>query len=388
MSTKSRETSENQCLGCGKHNNALFECTGCLDASFCSQECQKKTWSTHHFDCLPCSICGQRIPGNQVRRDCACKKGGFSHVTCLVEAAIEDSGGQEWSHASTQWERCKLCGEPFTGDTKKVLDRERKARVEKAKERLQILLDVRQDQSEEIDCASSSVELARDCIQLYHGLYGKDDWSSNHDIHIATFFLGRASIVFGLSERSCGDIGTCQDEALRAEAQSMEASSHRCDTESCKGIQFTGEHSTALPLYEELYEKHYRFLANGNRFHTTKWLTKCYFHTSAWKKARNMVKVAHELSERLYGRDDQRTLDLIETGVDIIDMSYNTAKSLGMEDIPDGTELDIVQYRDSRFDVAVIRDTSRENYYEYPNARARARARLFRCFSRTSYYDS
>ena len=284
-----------------------------------------------------------------------------------MEAAVEDSGGKEWSHASTQWERCKLCGESFTSDTKEVLDRERKARVEKAKERLQILLDVCQDQADEIDCASSSVELARDCIQLYHGLYGKDDWSSNHDIHIATFFLGRALLFSGCLKEAAETLELARTKLCEQKPNQWKHHLIDATLNLARAYSLLGEHSTALPLYEELYEKHYRFLANGNRFHTTKWLTKCYFHTSAWKKARNMVKVAHELCERLYGRDHQRTLDLIEMGVEIIDMSHNTAKSLGMEDIPDGTELEIVQYRDSRFDVAVIRDTSRENYYEFPN---------------------
>lgn len=78
-----------------------------------------------------------------------------------------------------------------------------------------------------------------------------------------------------------------------------------------------------------------------------------------------MEKVAHELSEQLYGRDDQRTLALVEMGVDIISSSYNTAKSFDMGDISDGTRLEIEHYCDSCFEVAVFIDAFRDEDYTF-----------------------
>lgn len=79
-----------------------------------------------------------------------------------------------------------------------------------------------------------------------------------------------------------------------------------------------------------------------------------------------MEKVAHELNEQLYGRDDQRTLALVEMGVDIISSSYNTAKSFDMGDISDGTRLEIEHYCDSCFEVAVFIDAFRMRTTHFP----------------------
>jgi hypothetical protein len=57
---------------------------------------------------------------------------------------------------------------------------------------------------------------------------------------------------------------------------------------------------------------------------------------------------------------------LLEMGVDIISSSYNTAKSLDMGGISDGTRLEIVHYCDSCFEVAVFIDAFRIRTTHFP----------------------
>ena len=144
MKTKRSSESEKKCLECGQQadkSNDMFVCTGCFDVMFCSKKCQRSAWDTHRLYCFPCYVCGKRVSGVKVHRECQCsKKKGYAHTDCLVDAAIEDSGGRAWDFSSTMWEQCRLCGGSFSGDVKESLDNERHSRVAKAKERLKDLL--------------------------------------------------------------------------------------------------------------------------------------------------------------------------------------------------------------------------------------------------------
>ena len=395
MSTKSQETSENQCLGCGKHD-APFECTGCNEVSFCSQDCQRNTWSTHRFDCLPCSICGERVPGILVRRDCACKKGGYSHVTCLVKEAVEDSGGKEWSFSSDQFEKCKLCGEPFTGDTKKVLDRERKARVEKAKGKLHHLLDVCQDAGNEMsDLNHSDVmeygAMAEKAIDIARELHDGEEDANSIDTFWAFYCLARAFLVI---DKSLLDLNEEEKSEENFKLALAEAEKHKTSGRTNRLKLATmwladtymsrNKYSEALPLLEEVYDKYYQLLGRENQFCTANWLTDCYSHTRMWKKARNMAVKAREQCEGLYGGNDRRTLKLIEHYATIIDASFNPAKTYAVENLPDGTTVEIAGYSNGYFDIALLSVSSERGL----GLGLGLGHRLFHRFSRTSHYDS
>jgi hypothetical protein len=114
-----------------------------------------------------------------------------------VKEAVEDNGGNEWSFSSTQFEKCKLCGVSYTGDTKNVVAVDRKFLMEKATERLHRLLDIcheTYDNVDESDCTSSRfIHHTKYVYFLCHELYGEDDWTSNDDIFWAHFFLGSRS---------------------------------------------------------------------------------------------------------------------------------------------------------------------------------------------------
>ena len=223
MKTKGARNSENQCLGCSKHvTNAddLSVCTGCFEAPFCSKECQKIAWTTHRLDCLPCQICGKRIPGVPVHRDCACEsKQGDSHIACLVNAAAEDSGGNEWDQTSDLWETCKHCKQPYTGETKLVLEKERTVRIEKAKERLHDLFVILHHQPDADDDESSFclddddyIRISREYIVLHRGLYGDDEWSSA-EIFWAYLFPWPLLYTAEALPRSPRYTRTCDDKA-------------------------------------------------------------------------------------------------------------------------------------------------------------------------------
>lgn len=66
-----------------------------------------------------------------------------------------------------------------------------------------------------------------------------------------------------------------------------------------------------------------------------------------------MVEQACKESELVYGTDDDTTRDVYLLRADIIESSYNTAKSHGMEDVPDGTSVAIKLYSRGRFGVSV-----------------------------------
>jgi hypothetical protein len=104
-----------------------------------------------------------------------------------VDAVAQDSGGNEWDHASTQWVTRKHCGEPYAGVTKQVVEEEQKNRIEKAKKRLNDLLDSMGVESDKTQCFcrdcicrdSNLVEMSREYIALYRGLNGEEDWRSS-----------------------------------------------------------------------------------------------------------------------------------------------------------------------------------------------------------------
>jgi hypothetical protein len=101
-----------------------------------------------------------------------------------VKEAVEDSGGNEWSFSSTQFEKCKLCGVPYTGDTKNVLDVDRKFRMERPTERLHRLLDICHETYANVDESHCSrfIQLTKYVDVLCREIYGEDDLNSNDDI--------------------------------------------------------------------------------------------------------------------------------------------------------------------------------------------------------------
>jgi hypothetical protein len=113
----------------------------------------------------------------------------------------------------------------------------------------------------------------------------------------------------------------------------------------------------------DLHDNFYLFLNDSSQLEVKEDLVLCYMETSSWRKAREMVEKACTHSEQVRERGHERTLELYERRDDIIELSYNTAKTHGCEDFPDGTIVKIDKYaHDGCFHVSVWSKMSSDNH--------------------------
>jgi tetratricopeptide (TPR) repeat protein len=270
-----------------------------------------------------------------------------------VKEAVEDSGGNEWSFSSTQFEKCKLCGESYAGDTKNVLDVDRKARVEKATERLHGLLDICHETYDNVDESHCSrfIQLTKYVSVLCREIYGEDDLNSNDDIFWAHFFLGKALLLSGRLHDAVETL-----EPVRAKLHMQKPDGWKRHLRSATSNLATAyyrlqDHSKALPFFEALYDKHYHIYSNENQCWLKTWLVDCYFCTGALKEAQSMIEPTLRQSEEVNGKNHESTLKLKELRAEIAKASYNTAKTIDVEGIPDGTLVTVRDYSNGSFRV-------------------------------------
>ena len=115
----------------------------------------------------------------------------------------------------------------------------------------------------------------------------------------------------------------------------------------------------ALSLFEEAYEKFYKYLPDSTKLWVRYSLALCYQCTRSWKKAREIVEQACVQNKQVHGHENVGEFDFITMREVIVQSSYNTAETIGIEGILDGTIVEIDGYDSyGYFDVSVLNEKS------------------------------
>ena len=125
------------CAACG--NELLGEaaaenrCSRCKQAFYCGRTCQKRHWGRggHKLVCEEAPCCTICLEGGDaplpMQCGCGCRgDAGLAHVACIAQAAAHQAAS--WN---TAWEECLTCGQYYTGGMQLGLARERVRRTER-----------------------------------------------------------------------------------------------------------------------------------------------------------------------------------------------------------------------------------------------------------------
>jgi tetratricopeptide (TPR) repeat protein len=244
--------------------------------------------------------------------------------------------------------------------------------MEKAKERLKGLLAILRQGSYEDDEESSYClddddlfRISSECIVLYRGLYGEDDWSSA-DMFWAHFHIASA---FGRQDRKQQAIELLELAMAKLKMQQKfkgwsvlvrEMSMKLAANYFCQNGRFL----EAQPLCEVVYEKYYQQLPEETKLWLRYSLIVCYKYTRSWKKARELVERACKENKQVYGHENAGGYEFLGLRDKIFRSSYNTAHTFGVDGILDGTIVEIDSYDNfGYFHASVLCENSCDDDY-------------------------
>jgi hypothetical protein len=147
--------------------------------------------------------------------------------------------------------------------------------------------------------------ISSECIVLYRGLYGEDDWSSA-DMFWAHFHIASA---FGRQDRKQQAIELLELAMAKLKMQQKfkgwsvlvrEMSMKLAANYFCQNGRFL----EAQPLCEVVYEKYYQQLPEETKLWLRYSLIVCYKYTRSWKKARELVERACKENKQVYGHEN------------------------------------------------------------------------------------